>query len=102
MSNIAAITREHLLIVVPFIQDEHYRPGIFGDYWRFMPQGLYRLVESHGFAPVYINANDSPWYPVYLVLVAARHPEQWEGPRQLWDDKHRLARETFVYPRDVW
>ncbi len=60
IANIACIARENILIVVPFSQDEHYRPEIFGDYWRFTPQGISRLVQDQGFIPVYINANDSP------------------------------------------
>ncbi len=37
--NLGALTRDAVLVVVPWIQDEHYAPGLYGDFWRFAPLG---------------------------------------------------------------
>ena len=42
--NLGALTRDAMMVVVPWIQDEHYTPGLYGDYWRFTPLGVQRLL----------------------------------------------------------
>ncbi|MCC5847958.1 MAG: hypothetical protein JJU29_07665 [Verrucomicrobia bacterium] len=101
--NLSHLTRDALIIVVPFLQDEHYRPGIFGDYWRYTPLGLKALYEAHGFQMVYLNANDTPWYPVYLTAVGVRDPGKYpELPASPWTPEQRVGRQTYVYPKGVW
>lgn len=102
-ANLSHITRETLIIVVPFLQDEHYRPGIFGDYWRYTPQGLQSLYRQYGFEMIHCSANDTPWYPVYLTAVGVRHPEQHTGiPAGNCGPDNRVGRKTFVYDKCVW
>jgi hypothetical protein len=101
--NIAHLTREALITVVPFLQDEHYAPGIYGDYWRYPPLGLKALYEQHGFTLIYLNANDTPWYPVYLTAVGVRHPEKFpDFPKSPWGENVRVGRSTYVYPKCAW
>lgn len=100
----AALSRDVLITVVPFLQDEHYAPGIYGDYWRYTPMGLRSLHEENGFQVMYLSANDTPWFPVYLVAVAARDPSRHAGrlPASPWTEEARVARSTYVYPGCAW
>jgi hypothetical protein len=100
----AALSSDVLITVVPFLQDEHYAPGIYGDFWRFTPLGLKSLHEKNGFQLLYLSANDSPWFPVYLVALASRHPEKHAGrlPVSPWTPESRVARSTYVYPGCAW
>ena len=101
--NLSHLTREVLIVVVPFLQDEHYSPGIFGDYWRYTPMGLQALYRQHGFEMVYCAANDTPWYPVYLTAVGMRHPDRQPAmPPSPWGGDTRIGRQTYVYPKGVW
>jgi hypothetical protein len=103
MTNLSHITRSSLIIVVPFIQDEHYRPGIFGDYWRYTPLGLKALYEQHGFEMRYLHANDNPWYPVYLTAVGVRpESDAPELPPSPWNPDMRVARNTYVFDGCAW
>jgi len=100
--NIVALTKDIMILIVPFIQDEHYTDTIFGDYWRMTPLGLCRTVEDAGMKLLYLSANDTPWYPVYLFCIASKQPEKWEGRFPAIDWKQRLARNVFVYPGAAW
>lgn len=100
--NIAALTKDIMILVVPFIQDEHYTENIFGDYWRMTPLGLYRTVEDAGMKLLYLSANDTPWYPVYLFGIASKQPNKWAGRFPPLDWRRRLARDVFVYPKAAW
>ncbi len=102
-ANLSFITKETLIIVVPFVQDEHYSPGIFGDYWRYTPLGLKELYAQHGFEMKYLYANDTPWYPVYLTAVGVRPGVEIEGlPPSPWTEESRIARDTFVFEGSAW
>lgn len=103
VGNMAAMTRDVMITVVPFIQDEHYAGGLYGDFWRFTPLAMKRLMEANGLQLLYLSHNESPWYPVYLFAVASRHPERWR--QQLppsYDWNHRLGKNIFIYPDCVW
>ena len=97
VQNLSLLTRDAVLMVIPWIQDEHYSPGLFGDYWRFTPMGVRRLMEGVGLSLVYLSANEQPWYPVYLLAVGSKNPEQWLGkfPGIDWD--RRLGREQYNF-----
>ena len=102
MRNIGAMTTDAALIVVPWMQDEHYRPGIFGDYWRFSPLGMQRLMGLVGLEMVYCEANDQPWYPVYLVAVGTKKPEVWKDQFSELDWNRRLGRNQYGFPGSIW
>jgi hypothetical protein len=103
MRHLAHLARDAVLLVVPFVQDEHYTPGIFGDYWRFTPMGLRSLFEKAGLTVVYLSANDQPWYPVYLVALAVRDPAAWAARLgEPAEAQGRLYARTFNYERCIW
>jgi hypothetical protein len=74
---LAQLSRDVVILVIPFIQSQHYDEGAYGDYWRFTPMTLDRLFSKNGFTTVYVNANEQNWFPVYIFYVASRNPEKW-------------------------
>lgn len=101
--NMADMSRDIVIMIVPFLQDEHYSPKIYGDYWRFTPLSIKKLLEAQGLTLIHLSHNATPWYPVYLFAVASRHPERWSAhfPHP-YDWSRRLGKEIFIYPECVW
>lgn len=77
MTTLAQMSRDVVILVVPFIQDEHQEPGSYADFWRFAPASLLHLVESVGLRVLYLSSNDNVWWPTYLFAFACRNPERW-------------------------
>lgn len=77
IATLCALSDDLLILVTPFLQQVHFEPGAYGDYWRPTPMCLRRLLESHGFTTLYQNSNDNDWYVVYVITVASRHPDRW-------------------------
>ncbi len=77
MRNICELSRDLVIIVVPFLQELHWEEGSFWDYWRFSPFAMDELFRGFGFRMIYCTTNDSPVNPVYLFCVGAREPERW-------------------------
>lgn len=98
VKTLGGLTRDAVLLIVPWIQDEHYAPGLYGDYWRFTPMGVQRLMKNAGLELVHLSANEQPWYPVYLFAVGSRQPEKWSGVFPQLDWTRRLAREQYNFP----
>ena len=101
--NMAGMTRDAMLMIVPFMQDEHYSPGIYGDFWRFTPLCVKQLMENNGLTLVHLSSNDSPWYPVYLFAIGSKQPGNWADKFPApYDWEQRLGRSTFTYPGCAW
>ncbi len=77
IKSLACLSRDIIILVVPFIQPQHYDDGSYGDYWRFTPMLLDRLFGMRGFKTVYVSANEQNWFPVYIFYIASRYPERW-------------------------
>jgi hypothetical protein len=77
-TNLCAMSRDVVMLVVPFSQRMHGRES-FGDYWRLSPMGLRRLFEREGLTPMFEACNDHWNAGIYVVGVGARHPERWRG-----------------------
>jgi hypothetical protein len=75
--NLASMSRDILILVVPFLQGEHYDRGSYGDYWRYTPMSLEKLFSDAGMSLLYLSSNDSPWWSIYLFAVGSRHPGRW-------------------------
>jgi hypothetical protein len=98
VKNLGALTRDAMLLIVPWIQDEHYAPGLYGDYWRYTPMGIQRLMKNAGLELIHISANEQPWYPVYLFAVGSKKPDAWKGTFPEIDWNRRLARQQYNFP----
>jgi hypothetical protein len=78
IANLAAMSRDLVLVVVPFAQVQHELDS-FQDFWRFTPTVLERAFGEHGLTPVYCSSNDDRNAAVYVVFAASRHPAKWAG-----------------------
>ena len=76
-NNLCSMTRDLVILVVPFAQVEHEGAG-YNDYWRFTPRCLRELFQANGFEVVYESANNDFNAAVYLFFVASRKPETWK------------------------
>lgn len=73
-ANICALSRDLVIIVVPWLQPMHTN---YGDYWRFSPQALALMFQDEGFTTLYISWNKNPRSSVYVFAIATRNPTKW-------------------------
>jgi hypothetical protein len=74
--NICAMTRDVVIVVVPFTQQVHVSDS-FSDYWRFTPHVLKRLFEHNSMHCIYIAANNQFNCSNYVIAVGSKNPEKW-------------------------
>jgi SAM-dependent methyltransferase len=77
LQNIAEISRDVVVIVVPFSQSVHYT-RTYSDYVRLSPFYLRRVLEEAGYTVLLSTVNDQQWFPIYVTMIAARSPERYE------------------------
>lgn len=73
LGNLAALSRDVIISVVPFLQSYHHGAW-YDDYWRFTPTVMDRLLHDQGLQTIYLDWNDDPLGNLYIVHVAARDP----------------------------
>jgi|SRR5688572_1438784 len=105
-ANLAKLTRDVLIVVVPFCQVQHELPS-FGDFWRFTPSSLRELYSRNGLQVIYESCNEDFAGANYLFFVGSRSPDAYRefssGTRQLglvgaWIGKSWWQR---IFPR-LW
>ncbi len=69
-TNLCALSRRHVVIVVPWLQPLHYDEG-YKDYWRLSPFALDELFKKNGFKTV-INTTNSREDSVYVFAVGTK------------------------------
>lgn len=74
-ANLCALTRDVVIVVVPFSQVQHESES-YGDYWRFTPSCMRKLFEKNGLTVVYESESPDKDAAIYLLYIAARHPER--------------------------
>lgn len=79
VANLCALSQDTVILVTPFLQQVHYEPGSYGDYWRPTPMCVEKMLHENGFKVVYQSTNDNDWYIVYVFTVASKQPENWQG-----------------------
>jgi hypothetical protein len=73
-SNLCDMSKEAVILVVPFLQQMH---ADYGDYWRFTPSAIHMMFEKHGFHSLYISFNTHPRSSVYVFAIAVRDLNKW-------------------------
>lgn len=73
-SNLCRMSRDAVMIVVPFLQEMH---AGYGDFWRFTPTCLQRMFEQNGFTSIYTSYNNHFMASVYVFMIAVRDPDRW-------------------------
>jgi hypothetical protein len=84
IANLCALSRSDLLLVVPFMQVEHWERPSYGDFWRIGAHGLRQACIAHGFEVLSLTSNHNPAWPIYYCLHARRLPDPATGPADLW------------------
>lgn len=72
--NLALLTRDLLIVVVPFCQIQHELES-FGDYWRFTPSCLRELFKRNGMTVVYESSNEDFACGNYLLFCGSHRPD---------------------------
>ena len=75
-SNICLLSKDIVIIVVPFVQEQHENEGYL-DFWRFTPTCIRKLFQQNGLEVIYESANNDSNTATYLFFVATRNPEKW-------------------------
>lgn len=74
-ANMCKMSRDVVIIVVPFLQEQH---ADYGDYWRFTPECIHTLFITNEVSIIYINYNDRTNESIYIYAVGAKDPGKWE------------------------
>lgn len=71
VENLCEMAEDILILVVPFLQEVHITES-FGDFWRFTPYALERMMENNGFSLKVCDYNNEFNTAVYLFCIAVR------------------------------
>jgi hypothetical protein len=82
-STICSLSKDIVIIVLPFMQPIHWEKGSFLDYWRFTPFSLYKMFTDNGFKILYLSCNNNPVFNIYIFCIATRDKDKW---RDIFDD----------------
>lgn len=74
--NLCHLSKDIVMIVVPFLQPMH---ADYGDFWRFTPSCLQKLFEKNNMSVIYSSFNDPVNAGVYVFCVATKNKEKWNG-----------------------
>jgi len=75
--NLCDMTRDIVIIVVPFSQVQHETES-YQDYWRFTPSCLREMFSENGMQVVYEAESTATNAAVYLLAVGTRNPHKWK------------------------
>jgi hypothetical protein len=75
--NLCDLSRDVVIVVVPFAQIQHPLDRSYGDYWRFTPSAIRKLFQANNLEVVYEAESPHRDAAVYLFFVGSRHPEKW-------------------------
>jgi hypothetical protein len=99
-SNLVDLANEFVVIVVPFLQEQH---AGYGDFWRFTPQAIDRLFKSQGVTPLYISWNDHYDASIYVFAIGSKTKLDQLGIGsvegnmldRIYDEKYYLGRKII-------
>lgn len=72
--NLCLLSKDIVLIVVPFLQPMHCN---YGDFWRFTPLTIKKMFEEHGLTLLYLSFNNHRNTSVYIFAIASKYPSRW-------------------------
>lgn len=84
VDNLVKMSKDILILVVPVMQQVHVAPtsgsvynSEYGDFWRFTPQAIERLLRERGMTVCYMSFNTHRLASVYAFCIATKNPEKW-------------------------
>jgi hypothetical protein len=100
--NLCAMTRDVVIVVVPFIQEQHAHDD-FSDYWRFTPLCIRALFKANGLDTVLLCSTPGYRSAIYHLAIASRHPGRWTGAFNTVSVNENTGQEFFNNPmRDLF
>jgi hypothetical protein len=84
LDNLFRMARGEVLVVVPFMQVEHWECPSFGDYWRLTEHGLVAACLQRGFEVLSLTSNHNPVWPIYYCLHARRREDGAGAGDDVW------------------
>jgi len=73
----ALLTTDWIISVVPFIQKLHFEDKSYNDYYRFTPFVMRQLHEKNGFTVLYENYTPKPSLDIYLFYMGTKNPKNY-------------------------
>ncbi len=80
--NLCHLSKDVVIIVLPFLQQLHAVKGDYEDYWRFSPYAIEKMMKENGLALLYMSANNKKSESVYVFAVGTKNPLRWAGKIQ--------------------
>ncbi len=74
-ANMCAMSRDVVFVVVPFSQVQHESDS-YGDYWRFTPSCMRKMMKENGLEVIYESESPVRDAAIYLICVGAKDPEK--------------------------
>jgi len=99
--NLCLMSKDIVIVVVPFVQIVHDYQGDYKDYWRFTPFILDRLFEEKNFTILYRSSSNLFHSSIYYFYVASREPQKWEKyfqPIRLKEQLKQLNIGDSIFP----
>jgi hypothetical protein len=90
--NLCKMSRDIVILVLPFMQRVHDYQESYGDYWRFTPFAVDKMFQENGFTVIYRSSNESIQSSIYYFYVASRHPEDWRDSFEEIDTDQNIGR----------
>jgi hypothetical protein len=84
--NLCLMSRDVVIITLPFVEQVHELPGNFGDYWRPTHLAIEKLFEQNGFKVLYGSSRPIP--PIYHFFIATRQPGDWKDKFPVYDRRY--------------
>lgn len=82
--NLCDISKDIVIVVVPFLQEQH---ADYGDFWRFTPLTMEKLFKKNNKEMIYLNYNDNPGESIYIFAVGSSNPSKWSKITKLASNK---------------
>ncbi|MDR2075673.1 MAG: hypothetical protein LBP61_01885 [Desulfovibrio sp.] len=77
-ASLCAMSRDAVIVVVPYIQQMHGTPERYADFWRFTPYTMQRMYAENGLTLRYCSANGAERTSIYLFCLGYRN-SAWDA-----------------------
>lgn len=81
--NLCKMSKDIVIVVVPFLQEQHAKHADYGDYWRFTPLAVEMLFQENNMEMLYINYNDAINNSIYIFSIATKNIGEWDEIRHM-------------------
>lgn len=91
--NLCKISKDIVIIIVPFLQEQHAE---YGDFWRFTPLTIDRLFKKNNMELLYINYNDNKKESIYIFAIGSKKSHEWSAILDNPGNKVKVINEIFI------